>query len=347
MRAVIVPKQDEFKLEEIPDPIIEASTDVIVKVSATTVCGSDLHVIHGHLGPITHPTPLGHECIGEVVEVGSAVSIIKPGDMVSVPPATFCRSCPTCRSGNIAHCERGGVFGAGDAFGSLPGAQAEYLRVPWADACLSVIPQGVTDKQALAVGDILNTGWTGPKLSITGPGAVVLVFGCGPVGLSAVHTSRLYGPRMIIAVDTLPERLELATVLGADVVLDPTTVSIPEAVMELTTGHGADAIIDAAGAPPTVAAWIPAAAIGARVVSLAVPGGPLDLPLAELFSKNVTVWSGLGDLSETDHMLQLVASGRLDPTPLFTVEDDFGNIEHVIADFDARKPGLVKPFLRV
>ncbi|MBU4214043.1 MAG: alcohol dehydrogenase catalytic domain-containing protein [Actinobacteria bacterium] len=348
MRAVVVSALDTYSLTQRPDATLLAPTDALVKVRATTVSGSDAHLIAGHLGPVpTEGFPLGHELVGDVVEVGAAVLNLSPGDRVAVPAAPWCGTCARCRAGQIQLCLRGGIFGAGPAFGGLGGAQAELVRVPWADTCLSVVPDGVSDAQALTVGDILSTGWTAVREAVSTPGQTLLVFGAGPVGLSAVHTARLHGVAQVITVDTVADRLALARTLGADHVIDPSTQDVAAVVASLTDGRGAQAVVDAAGVPATIGAWAAVAAVGARIAMVGMPAGPVEMALGALQMKNISVWTGLGDLGHMDMLLAMIVAGRLDPAPIFTETVPFDRIETAIAQFIARKPGLVKQLVTV
>lgn len=343
MRAMFCAAQGSVRLTQVPDPEILAPTDALLRVRATTICGSDLHLVDGHM-----PTPwgftLGHEYVGVVVEVGSAVSRVQVGDRVVGPAAPWCSSCPECRRGQIQRCTRGGVFGSGAGWGGLGGAQAEFLRVPWADQVLSTIPEGVGDAQALAVGDVLSTGWTAVRRTVHEPGAAVLVLGCGPVGLSAVHTATLYGPRQIIAVDAVPERLELARTLGATHTLDAGG-DVTAAVAELTDGVGAHSVIEAAGAGAAFATASAAVAIGGSIGVVGIHSAPVELPMSELLFKNAAVWTGLGDLGRMDVLLALISAGRLDPAPMFTHDVPFEHIEDAYRAVVAREAGLVKPLI--
>lgn len=348
MRAVVVSATDTYSLREVPDPTLAAPTDAIVRVRATTVCGSDVHLIAGHMVPVPpEGFPLGHEFVGEVVQVGTAVLNLSPGDRVVAPAAPWCGTCARCRAGQTQLCLRGGIFGAGPAFGGLGGAQAELVRVPWADTCLSTIPADVSDAQALTVGDILSTGWSAVKQAVTAPGQTLVVFGAGPVGLSAVHTARLHGVREVIAVDTVADRLELAKTLGADHVIDPSTQDVAAVVASLTGGVGAEAVVDAAGVPATIASWVQVGAVGARVAMVGIPAGPVEMVLGALQMKNISLWTGLGDLGHMDMLLAMIAAGRLDPSPIFTEQVPFDQIEGAVAQFIARKPGLVKQLVTV
>jgi len=346
VKTVHVAEEGQYAVVEVDDPKLLAPTDVVVDVAATTVCGSDVHIIGGDMG-IPLDCPLGHEFVGTIAAVGDAVANLSIGDRVAAPAAPWCGTCRTCRAGQIQRCERGGIFGAGAAFGNLGGAMAEKVRVPWADSCLSVIPAAVTDAQALTVGDILSTGWTAVDRAVSGPGQTLVVLGAGPIGLSAVHTARLAGVRQVIAVDTIPDRLAVATKLGADRVIDPTSEDVAAVVRDLTFGRGAEAIVEAAGVPATIGAWADLAAIGATVSMVAIPGSPVDIPVGAMQMKNISLWTGLGDLGHMDMFLDLIGTGVLDPTPIFTETVPFADIERAIAEFIDRKDGLIKPLITV
>lgn len=346
MRQVYVSDLNTYSLIDAPLPVIEAPGDVIVKVRHTTICGSDVHILEGHMHT-PWGFPLGHEFVGVVHDVGNAVKNLRPGDRVVAPAAVWCGACANCRDGQIQACERGGIFGSGAAHGGLGGAQAQYVRVPWADSCLSRIPDGVSDAQALTVGDILSTGWSAVKNAISKPGQTLVVFGAGPVGLAAVHCARLHGVKRVIAADAIGDRLDLAKAMGADRVVDVTREDVVDVVASLTLGRGAEAVVDAAGAKATIAAWSRVTALGGRVAMVAIPGSPIEIDLAALLNRNITLWTGLGDLGHMDTLLELIAAGKLDPSPVFTETVPFERIEGAISDFIARKPGLVKPLIVV
>lgn len=319
MRAVFYDSVGVVSVHERPEPEILAPTDAIVRVTATTICGSDLHIVAGHLVPETG-FPLGHEWVGVVEAVGTAVVNFVPGQRVTSSPAPWCGTCGTCRRGQTQRCERGGVLGSGPSYGGLDGAQSTALRVIWADHHLSAIPDGVSDRDALAVADILCTGWSGVTKADVQPGNTVVVLGCGPVGLSAVHTAkRLTGARRVIAVDPVATRRERALTLGADLVLDPSD-DVAGVVAELTGGWGAESIVDAAGVQSTFDLAAEVVAIGGHIAILGIPAKPHRVDFAALLLKNVTIWTGLGDLSTMDAMLGHVAAGTLEPGPLFTHE---------------------------
>lgn len=344
MKQVFVSDLNQYQLVEGPEAVIQDPTDVVVKVTTTTVCGSDVHLLAGHMH-----TPwgfaLGHEFVGTVHQVGSVIRSFKVGDRVVAPAAPWCGQCDNCRRGQSQRCERGGIFGSGESFGSLGGAQAEFVRVPHADTCLSHIPDGVTDAQALTVGDILATGWSAVKNSVTAPGQTLVVFGAGPVGLSAVHTARLLGAAKVIAVDMVADRLELARKLGATDVINPTMQDTAAVVAQMTQGRGAEAVVDAAGVKSSIDSWVSVTAIGGRVAMVGIPGAPVEMNLRALLEKNISIWTGLGDLSQMRMLLRVIEAGLLDPSPIFTETTSFQQIEKTIAEFMERKPGLVKPLV--
>lgn len=319
MRSIVFEAVGAVSVHELPEPELLAPTDAIVRITATTICGSDLHIVAGHMVPETG-FPVGHEWVGVVEHVGAAVTRFVPGQRVTSPPAPWCGTCGTCRRGQTQRCERGGVLGSGPSMGGFGGAQSTALRVAWADHDLVAVPDAVTDRDALAVADVLCTGWSGVLHADVQAGNTVVVLGCGPVGLSAVHTAkRLTGARHVIAVDPVASRLERARELGADYALSPSD-DVAGLVAELTNGWGAESIVDAAGAQSTFDLAVKVAAVGGRIAILGIPGRPHQVNFVDLLMKNITVWTGLGELHHMDAMMQHVAAGVIDPAPLFTHE---------------------------
>lgn len=346
MRGVIVKSANSFSLEDIPKPTLQSPTDVIVKVSATTICGSDVHLIHGDMS--SHwDFPLGHEFVGTVHQLGTAVRDFKLGDRVVAAAGVTCGECDQCRELKYQNCVHFGIYGCGNDFGGLGGAQAEFVRVPCANNCLAPIPDGVSNAQALTVGDILCTGWTGVERAVAAPGATLVVFGAGPVGLAAIHTARLSGVSKVIAVDVIPERLAVAMDLKADHVINPLLEDVGAVVMKLTGGRGADAIVDAAGVKSSINSWPSVAALGAKIAMVAIPSGPVEMPLAQLQMKAATIWMGLADTSRArmDTLLQRIKDGSLDPSPILTETIAFSEIETGLREFISRKRGLIKPLI--
>ncbi|KAJ5105809.1 Polyketide synthase enoylreductase [Penicillium alfredii] len=345
MRHVFVEDLKTFSLQETPNPTIQSPTDVIVKVTATTICGSDVHVIDGDFGT-SWGFPLGHEFVGTIQEVGTDVKTVKVGDRVVASAGVWCGQCDKCRSFQIQSCAQFGIYGTGKIGGGLPGAQAEFVRVPVADNNLAAIPDDVSDAQALTVGDILATGWTAVENAYS-ENATLVVFGAGPVGLSAIHTALLKNFSQIIAIDVLADRLEVAKKLGAAHVINGATENTAERVMELTNGRGAKAIIDAAGAKASINTWVAVAAPDARISMVGIPSGPVEMPLTMLQLKGVTIWMGLANTARPrmEYLLESIQNKTLDPSPIFTETIEFGKIETALQEFIARKPGLIKPLI--
>ncbi len=271
MRALAWHGKGDMRCDTVPDPKIEHPRDAIIKVTACAICGSDLHIYDGIMPSMEHGDVLGHETMGEVVEVGAENKKLKVGDRVVVPFTIACGECFFCRNGFYSGCERSnpdrpkaeklwghspaGLFGYSHLLGGYRGGQAEYLRVPYADVGPIKVPGGLTDDQVLFLSDIFPTGYMAAEFCDIKPGQTIAVWGCGPVGQFAIRSAFLLGAERVIAIDTVPERLTLARQAGA-VTLDFMKDDIYERIQELTGGRGADACIDAVGteAEPTASA---------------------------------------------------------------------------------------------
>lgn len=341
MKALVLDEGGAISLQQVPDPEVADAGDAVVKVTSTSICGSDLHLMHGAL-PSKPPYVLGHEYVGVVTAVGAGVHGIAVGDRVVGPAAPWCGACAMCRRGQIQLCQRGGVFGSGPTFGGLGGAMAEFLLVPHADTVLSKIPDGVTDEQALLLGDVVSTGMTGVRHALAAPGGVLVVIGCGPVGLSAVHTARLFAPAEVIAVDRVPARLRVAEQLGATRTIDASTEDVAAIVGELTGGLGADGVVEAVGLPVTIAQAVDLAGVGGRIAVVGIAPGGVELPMPQMLFKNLTLWTGLGDLGHIDMLLDQVARGALDPSPMITDRVGLDDIVGAIDRFSDPANGVVK-----
>jgi threonine dehydrogenase-like Zn-dependent dehydrogenase len=250
-------------VQQVPDPCILDARDIIVKISATTICGSDLHIYGGLVPTMEKGDILGHEIVGEVVEAGPSVHKVHVGDRVVVTSIIGCGECWYCRNQEFSLCDNsnpnaalmektynystGGIFGYSHMFGGYAGAQAEYIRVPWADVNAFQVPEGMTDVQALACSDAFPTGYMGADLCGIKPGDVVAVWGCGPVGQFAIKSASLLRAERVIAIDNIPARLNLAARVSGATTLNQDEVDIPEALKERTGGRGPDACIDAVG----------------------------------------------------------------------------------------------------
>lgn len=262
MKALAWHGKGDIRCESVPDPTIEDPNDVVIKVTACAICGSDLHIYGGIIPQMKSGDVLGHENMGEVVEVGSEVKNLKVGDRVVVPFTIGCGQCFFCTNGYFSACERtnpdhrkaamlwgnapGGLFGYSHLLGGYAGGQAEYLRVPFADVGPIKVPNGLTDEQVLFLSDIFPTGYMAADFCDLKGGETVAIWGCGPVGQFAIRSAFMLGAERVIAIDTVPERLAMARAAGAET-LDFKEDDIYEAIMDRTNGRGADAVIDAVG----------------------------------------------------------------------------------------------------
>jgi len=265
VKALVWHGKNDIRCEAVDDPKIEDGRDAIIKVTACAICGSDLHIFNGVIPQMKSGDVLGHETMGEVVEVGRQNTKLKVGDRVVVPFTISCGECFFCKRGFFSGCERtnpdkekaaklwgnspAGLFGYSHLLGGYAGGQAEYLRVPYADVGPIKVPEGLSDEQVLFLSDIFPTGYMAAEFCNPQPGDTIAVWGCGPVGQFAIRSAFLLGAERVIAIDTVPERLALAQDAGAEI-LDFMKEDIYERIMELTKGRGADACIDAVGTEP-------------------------------------------------------------------------------------------------
>jgi alcohol dehydrogenase len=341
VRALVCEEFGQVVVRDVADPTVQAPGDVVVRVTTTTVCGSDVGLVHGHI-PTEPGFVLGHEYVGVVEQVGEGVQRFRPGQRVVGPAAPYCGICPTCAAGQIQRCERGGVLGSGRPWGGYGGTQADRLRVPHADRDLVPIPDDLTDEQALFAGDILPTGWSAVRWTGIEPGDTLVVLGAGPVGLAAILTAQLVSPRAVVAVDPVRERRELATALGATTALDPTIDDVAAAVAEVT-GGGADGVVEAAGRPDTVLQATQLVRVGGTVAVVGIPPVPVELPTADLLMRNVTLRHGLGHLGDMGRLVGLIQAGRLDATALITHRYHGGQLAEAFHAFEGQQDGIIKP----
>lgn len=341
MKAVVYKGKGILALEDRPVPGILDEKDAIVKVTLTTICSSDIHIKHGAVPKAVPGTILGHEFVGEVVETGSGVRKVKAGDRVSVNVETFCGECFFCKRGFVNNCQdpQGGW-----ALGCrIDGGQAEYVRVPYADNGLTVIPDGVTDEQALFNGDILSTGYWAADIGKIRPGDTVAVIGAGPTGLCTMACARLYTPARILAIDTDPYRLDLAKKKGlADVTLIPGEGDLPEKVRDLTEGRGADVVLEVAGGEDTFQTTWQIARPNAVVVVVAMYEEPQALPLPDMYGKNLTFRTGGVDGHYGQEIMDLTARGKLDVSFLITHRCRLDEIMDAYEIFEHKKEHVIK-----
>jgi 2-desacetyl-2-hydroxyethyl bacteriochlorophyllide A dehydrogenase len=317
MRALTFQGPGEVLIEDRPMPALVDADDAIVRVDATGVCGSDLHIYHGRL-PIEAGFTIGHEFVGTVVEAGSGVTRVQVGDRVAGCFHTACGSCFHCMRGEYNRCLSARSFGLGATMGSLQGTQAEYVLVPRANLVLRRVPDGVSDDVALFAGDVMGTAYHGVLESALRAGEVAAVLGLGPVGLCAVQVARLFGAR-VLAIDSVPERLAVAESFGATP-LHLTEQDVKGEVRQLTEGRGGvDVAIDAVGHPEVLDMAIRLARSCGRVQCIGVYAERGEVHLGLAWLKSLTIKGGQANvIAHLDQMLEMLAAGQLDPTPLVT-----------------------------
>jgi alcohol dehydrogenase len=333
MKALVYHGPGQRSFELVPDPGIVDPTDAVVRIDATTICGTDLHILKGDVPEVAPGTILGHEAVGTVVAVGPGVTTVRPDDRVLVSCITSCGRCRFCKEGHYGLCTGGG----GWIFGHLiDGLQAEYARVPFADTSVYKIPDGLSDEQVLFLSDILPTAYeVGVLNGRVEPGDTVAVVGAGPIGLAAIMTEQLHSPGRIIAIDLADARLEKAREFGADVVINNGSEDAVARVMQLTDGLGVDTAIEAVGVPATFELCAELIRPGGRVANVGVHGHPATLHLEKLWIRDVLITTGLVDTSTTPKLLRLIEGGRLDPLPFATHHFALGEIEKAYDVFGA------------
>src|SRR5487761_1187815 len=312
VKALVYHGPHQKSWDTVPDPDPTEPTDIVVQIDTTTICGTDLHILKGDVPAVTDGRILGHEAVGTVTAVGSAVNSLAEGDRVLVPAITSCGRCAYCKRAMPSHCQATG--GIGWIFGHLiDGTQAEYARVPFAETSVHKVPDGVTDEQVLFLADILPTGYeVGVRNGQVKPGDVVVVVGAGPVGLAAIQTASLSGAAKIIALEVAESRREHALRFGADVAINAADADTEEQVAALTDGGlGADVAIEAVGTPGTFDVCTRVVRPGGVIANIGVHGAPTTLHLEDLWIKNVTITTGLVDGTTVPLLLQLVRSGKI------------------------------------
>ena len=341
MKAVVYEENGQIILTDRPMPEILDERDAIVQVTLTTICSSDIHIKHGAVPRAVPGTILGHEFVGRVVKAGSAVKKVKPGDRVAVNVETFCGECFFCKRGYVNNCtdENGGW-----ALGCrIDGGQAEYARIPFADNGLTVIPDNVTDEQALFNGDILSTGYCAAKIGEIRPADTAAVIGAGPTGLCTMLCARLYTPAKIIAIDTDEYRLNLAKEKGlADITLVPGRDDIEGRIRELTDGRGADTVFEVAGGKDTFQTAWKIARPNAVVVIVAMYEEAQTLPLPDMYGKNLIFKTGGVDGSYCQEIMDLTACGKLDAGFLITHRCRLDEIMEAYDVFENKKDHVIK-----
>ena len=297
MRALVYHGPGVKAWEDVPKPAVIADTDAIVRVDATTICGTDLHILKGDVPAVTDGRILGHEAVGTVESVGSGVKTVKAGDRVLVSCISSCGTCRYCREGHAGQCLGGGGWILGH---KIDGTQAEYVRVPFADTSTYPLPAGASDEDILMMADILPTAYeVGVLNGNVQPGDVVAIVGAGPIGLAAITGARLFSPSHVVAIDLADIRLDAAKNFGADIVVNNGRQDPLEVIRELTDGLGADVAIEAVGVPATFELAARLIRPGGHIANIGVHGEPATLHLEDLWIKNVTITTGLVDAYAT------------------------------------------------
>lgn len=329
MKALVYHGPGQKAWEEVPDPQIIDATDVIVQVDSTTICGTDLHILKGDVPAVTDGRILGHEGVGTITEVGTAVSSLAVGDRVIISCISSCGSCSYCHQQLPAHClDDEGTSGIGWLLGHLiDGTHAEYVRVPFAENSLHKLPGGVSDEAAVMLSDILPTGFEiGVRNGRVEPGDVVAVIGAGPVGLAAMTTAVLYGASRIVAIDLDGNRLEQATGFGATDAVNSAGAGWKDDVLAMTDGLGVDVAIEAVGVPQTFQMATEIIRPGGTVANIGVHGKSVELRLQDLWIKDVAITTGLVSATTTPTLLKLVAQGKLKPEKFVSHRFKFDSI---------------------
>ena len=309
MKALVYHGPNKKSWDEVPDPKVIDPTDAVVAVDVTTICGSDLHILKGDLPEVTSGRILGHEAVGTVEEVGTAVRNFKAGDRVLVSCISACGKCRFCRESRFGQCLNGGGWILGH---NIDGTQAEKVRVPFVDTSAYPVPDGITDDEFLMLADILPTAYeVGVLNGGVSPGDVVAIVGAGPIGLSAITGAHLFSPSHVIAIDLADSRLEAAKQFGADVTVNNSREDPLEIIMSLTDGLGADVAIEAVGMPATFELAATLIRPGGHVANIGVHGKPATLHLETLWTRDVTITTGLVDTYSTPTLSRLMETGQL------------------------------------
>ena len=335
MKALVYHGPGQKAWEDVADPAIEDSTDAIVKVETTTICGTDLHILKGDVPAVTDGRILGHEGVGVVTEVGPECTKVKVGDRVIISCISKCMQCGFCRSGLTSHCQTLG--GIGWIFGHLiNGTQAEYVRVPFADHGLIPLPADVSAEQGVMLSDILPTGYEiGVLYGGVKQGDVVAVIGSGPVGLAAIMTAGPAGASEVIAVDGNEYRLEEAKKFGAtQTVTAGAGVDVPVELKRLSwDGLGVDVAIEAVGLPATFATALDSIRPGGRVANVGVHGKPVEFPIDRDWINNITITTGLVNATTAPALLEKITRGEIDPSKFVTHRFTFDQITEAYGTF--------------
>ncbi len=336
MRAVTFQAPYEVRVDERPEPELQSRDDAIVAIDASGICGSDLHIYHGRV-KIEPGFTIGHEFVGTVTAIGEDVTRVAAGDRILGCYHSACGTCFFCLRGVYHKCDRMRVFGHGELLGALPGTQAEQTLVPMANMTLRRVPDGVSDEVALFAGDVMGTGYHAISESAVQPGDSVAVLGLGPVGLCAVQVAIAAGCSPVLAIDTVPARLEMARSFGA-IPIHLTEESPRDVARSLTGGQGVDATVDAVGHPDALDMAIRLARKAGTVVAIGVYAEPCRVHMGLVWIKALTLKSGHANvIGHVDRVLGMLAAGTLDPSALVTHHLPLDDAAEAYAIYDRRE----------
>jgi threonine dehydrogenase-like Zn-dependent dehydrogenase len=388
MKALVWHGKQDIRCDTIPDPEIEDAKDAIIKVTSCAICGSDLHLFHNMIPAMKPGDVVGHEMMGEVVETGSGVTTLKKGDRIVVPFTINCDECEQCKRGNYSVCERtnrnkdlaskvfghttAGLFGYTHLTGGYQGGQAEYLRVPFADATHIKVPDSLTDEQVLFLGDIFPTGWQAAVQCDIQPTDTVAIWGCGPVGQMTIRSAILLGAKQVVAIDRLPDRLSMAAAAGA-ITINVDEENAVERLNELTGGKGPEKCIDAVGMEAHASSTIDSMYDRVKQATMAVsdrvhvlremiyvcrPAGVLSIPgvyggladkipLGQLMNKGLTVRTGQTHVRRwTDDLLRRIEEGQIDPSFVITHTASLEEGPGMYRVFEQKQDSCIKVVLK-
>jgi alcohol dehydrogenase len=315
VKALVYGGPGKKALEERPMPRIDSATDAIVKITKTTICGTDLHILKGDVASCAPSRILGHEGVGVITEIGQGVTGLRLGDPVLISCISSCGKCEQCRRGMYSHCATGGwILG-----NTIDGTQADYVRIPHADTSLYKIPAGADEEALVMLSDILPTGFEcGVLNGKVQPGCTLAIVGAGPIGLAALLTAQFYAPARIIMIDLDDNRLATAMRFGATATVNSKDGKAAAAVMKMTGGQGADTVIEAVGIPATFELCEEIVAPGGTIANIGVHGVQAALHLERLWDRNITITTRLVDTVSTPMLLKTTQSGKIDPRLLIT-----------------------------
>jgi alcohol dehydrogenase len=344
MKALVYHGPGAKAWEDVARPGLAADSDAIVRVDTTTICGTDLHILKGDVPAMVDGRIIGHEAVGTVTDIGAAVKNMAVGDRVLISCVSACGACRFCREARYGQCTGGGGWILGN---EIDGTQAEYVRVPFADNSTYPVPAGVSDEELLMLADILPTAYeVGVLNGQVRPGDVVAVVGAGPIGLSAITGAKLFSPSLIVAIDMAANRLEAAKQFGADVIINNCEQDPIAAIRELTGGLGVDVAIEAVGVPATFELAADLVRPVGRVANIGVHGKPVTLHLERLWTRDLTITTGLVDTYSTPTLLRLLTSHQIDAQRFITHHFAFNEFEQAYDVFArAAETGALKVIL--